>query len=201
VTGVRKFCIALAAIVLAMFAGGFLSSQVTSRQSPPTVSHIPPVEHLAPIATGPPPNPKRLPAGFSPLGDAQLSGKSTLTIKNGTEYDALVKAMMLVDGKPSMVSNFYVPAQSDWTEENMPPGNYILRFTQGLDWDAGIRKFIYNPTFGESAPFELTEREWTEVVDGRLHRKTSADQKWITLHKVPHGNFHTEPIDEARFAR
>jgi hypothetical protein len=187
--------------MLAMFAGGFLSSQVTSRQSPPTVSHIPPVELLAPIAAGPPANPKRLPAGFSPLGDAQLSGKSTLTIKNGTEYDALVKAMMLVDGKPSMVRNFYVPAQSDWTEEKMPPGNYIFRFAQGLDWDAGLRKFIYNPTFGESAPFELTEREWTEVVDGRLQRKTSADQKWITLHKVPHGNFHTEPIDEARFAR
>jgi len=109
--------------------------------------------------------------------------------------------MMLVDGKPSMVRNFYVPAQSDWTEEKMPPGNYILRFAQGLDWDAGLRKFIYNPTFGESAPFELTEREWTEVVDGRIQRKTSADQKWITLHKVPHGNFHTEPIDEARFAR
>lgn len=73
-TGVRKFCIALAAIVLAMFAGGFLSSQVTSRQSPPTVSHIPPVELLEPITAGPPANPKRLPAGFSPLGDAQLSG-------------------------------------------------------------------------------------------------------------------------------
>ena len=108
---------------------------------------------------------------------------------------------MLVDGKPSMVRNFYVPAQSDWTEEKMPPGNYILRFAQGLDWDAGLRKFIFNTAFGESAPFELTEREWTEIVDGRLQRKTSADQKWITLHKVPHGNFHTEQIDEARFAR
>jgi len=201
VTGVRKFCIALAAIVLAMFAGGFLSSQVTSRQSPPTVSHIPPVEPIAPIAAGPPANPKRLPAGFSPLGDGQMFGKSTLTIENGTEYDALVKAMMLVDGKPSMVRNFYVPAQSNWAEEKMPAGSYILRFAQGLDWDAGMRKFTYHPTFGESIPFELSEREWTENVDGRLHRKSTFDQKRITLHKVPHGNFPTEPIDEARFTR
>jgi hypothetical protein len=201
VIGGRKFFIALGGIVLAMFAGAFLSRQVISRAAPPTVSPRPPVELLAPIAAAPPANPKRLPAGFSPLGDAQLSGKSTLTIKNGTEYDALVKAMMLVDGKPSIVRNFYVPTQSDWTEEKMPPGNYIIRFAQGLDWDAGLRKFNYNPTFGESAPFELAEREWTENVDGRLHRKAIFDQKWITLHKVPHGNFHTETIDEARFSR
>ena len=196
-----KSLIALGGIVFAMFAGAFLSRQVISRAVPPTVSPRSSVELLAPITTGPPANPKRLPAGFSPLGDRQLSGKSTLTIENGTEYDALVKAMMLVDGKPSMVRNFYVPTQSNWTEEGMPPGSYILRFAQGLDWDAVMRKFTYHPTFGESIPFELAEREWTENVDGRLHRKAIFDKKRITLHKVPHGNFPTEPIDEARFTR
>ena len=199
--GKRKFYIALGGIVMAIVAGEVLSRQVISRRATPAVSTLAPVEILAPVVAGPPANPKRLPAGFSPLGDRQLSGKSNLTIENGTEYDALVKVMMLVDGKPSMVRNFYVPAQSNWTEERMPPGSYILRFAQGLDWDAVMRKFTYHPTFGESIPFELAEREWTENVDGRLHRKATFDQKRITLHKIPHGNFPTEPIDEARFAR
>ena len=201
VIGDRKSYIALGGIVMAIFAGELLSRQVISRRAVSVVSSVPPVELLAPVVAGPPANPKRLPAGFSPLGDGQLSGKSTLTIENGTEYDALVKVMMLVDGKPSMVRNFYVLAQSNWAEEKMPAGSYILRFAQGLDWDAGTRKFTYHPTFGESVPFELAEREWTERVEGRLHRKTTFDQKRITLHKVPHGNFPTEPIDEARFAR
>lgn len=156
---------------------------------------------LAPVTAGPPANPKRLPAGFSPLGDGHVFGRSSLTIENGTEYDALVKAMLLVDGKPSMVRNFYVPAQSNWTETKMPGGNYILRFAQGLDWDAVLRKFTYKPTFGESVPFALTEREWTEQVEGRLYRKTSADNRRITLHKVPRGNFYTMTIDETRFAQ
>lgn len=199
--GGRKYYIALGGIVMAIVAGELLSRQVILRRAVPVVSPVSPVGLLAPVVAGPPANPKRLPAGFSPLGDGQLSGKSTLTIENGTEYDALVKAMMLVDGKPSMVRNFYVPAQSNWTEEKMPAGNYILRFAQGLDWDAGMRKFTYNPSFGESVPFELSEREWTENVEGRLHRKATFDQKRITLHKVPHGNFPTEPIDEARFSR
>jgi len=201
VIGKHKFYIAFGGIVLAIVAGEFLSRQVFSRRAAPAVSSRSPVELLAPIDAGPPANPKRLPAGFSPLGDKQLSGKSTLTIENGTEYDALVKAMMLVDGKPSMVRNFYVPTQSNWTEEGMPPGSYILRFAQGLDWDAGMRKFTYHPTYGESIPFELTEREWTENIGGQLHRKATFDQKRITLHKIPHGNFPTQPIDEARFTR
>lgn len=199
--GNRKYYIALGGIVMAIVAGELLSRQVISRRAVPVVNPVTPVGQLAPVVAGPPANPKRLPAGFSPLGDGQLSGKSTLTIENGTEYDALVKAMMLVDGKPSMVRNFYVPTQSNWTEEKMPAGKYILRFAQGLDWDAGMRKFTYNPFFGESVPFELAEREWTENVEGRLHRRATFDQKRITLHKVPHGNFPTEPIDEARFSR
>ena len=199
--GDRKYYIALGGIVMAIVAGELLSRQVISRRAAPAVSPVSSVGLLAPVVAGPPANPKRLPAGFSPLGDGQVFGKSTLTIENGTEYDALVKAMMLVDGKPSMVRNFYVLAQSNWTEEKMPAGNYILRFAQGLDWDAGLGRFTYNPTFGESVPFGLAEREWTENVEGRLHRKATFDQKRITLHKVPHGNFHTEPIDEMRFSR
>lgn len=82
-----------------------------------------------------------------------------MTIENGTNYDALIKVMILVDGKPSMLRNLYVPTKSNWTEEKIPLGSYIRRCGQGLDWDAGMRKFTYHPTFGEGIPFELAERE------------------------------------------
>jgi hypothetical protein len=187
--------------MLAIVACELLSRHAISQRAVPAGQVRTPVGLLAPVVAGPPANAKRLPAGFSPLGDRQVFGRSALTIENGTEYDALVKVMMLIDGKPTMVRNFYVPAQSNWKEEKMPAGIYILRIAQGLDWDAGFRKFTYRATFGESVPFELKEREWTENVEGRIYRKSTYDNKRITLHKVPHGNFQTVPIDEARFSR
>jgi hypothetical protein len=201
VIGDRKSYIALGGIVIAIIAGELLSHQVLSQRVAPVASPIPPARLLAPITAGPLANPRRLPAGFPPLGDGQVFGKSTLTIENGTEYDALVKVMMLIDGKPRLVRNFYVPTQSSWKEEKMPAGTYILRTAQGLDWDAGLGKFTYRATFGESVPFELKEREWIEHIEGRPYRKYTFDQRRITLHKVPHGNFQTVPIDEARFAQ
>lgn len=199
--GDRKSYIALGGIVIAIIAGELLSRQVTSRRMAPPVDNGPSARVVEPISYGPPANPKRLPVGFSPLGDAQVFGKSILTIKNGTDIDALVKVMMLIDGKPSMVRNFYVPAQTDWSEQNMPQGTFILRIAQGLDYDLPARRFTYRRSFAESIPFDLFEQKWTERVDGRVYTKTSATNKWITLHKVPHGNFPTEPIDESRFAR
>lgn len=198
--GDRKSYIALGGIVLAIVVGELLSRQVLSRHPAPKAS-INPVSILAPLSGGPPVNPRRLPAGFSPLGDAQVFGSSTLTIENGTELDALVKVMMLIDGKPSMVRNFYVLAQSEWTEQKMAQGSYILRVAQGLDFDIQARRFTYGRSFSESIPFDLSERVWTEQIEGRVHRKTSFTRKRITLHKRINGNFHIDPIDEARFAR
>ena len=198
--GDRKSYIALGGIVLSIVVGELLSSHVLSRQVVPTTSFNP-VGLATPIPSGPPTNLRRLPAGYSPLGDPQIFGKSELTIENGTDLDALVKVMMLIDGRPSLVRNFYVPAQTNWTEQSMPKGSFILRIAHGLDFDLQGRRFTARRSFAESMPFDLLEREWTEQNDGRTYRKTSFSRKRITLHKVINGNFHTEPIDEARFGR
>ena len=200
VYGYPKYKIVLGGILLAIVAVELLSRQEPSRQpAPMTPSNSVGIVSEIPVSS--PVNPRSLPAGFTPLGDALVFGKSSLTIENGTKLDALVKVMLLVDGKPSMVRNFYVPAQMNWTEQKMPKGTFILRVAQGLDFDVGANRFTYDRRFTESIPFDLSERVRTEQGDGGLHRKSTFSRTRITLHKVVTGNFLTSPIDEGRFAQ
>jgi hypothetical protein len=64
-------------------------------------------------------------------------------------------------------------------------------------WGAGQ---TYGRSFSERIPFDLSQREWTELINGLVHRKTCFTRKRITLHRMLIGNFHTEPIDSRRLA-
>jgi hypothetical protein len=58
----------------------------------------------------------------------------------------------------------------------------------------------YRKSFSKTQTFIVEERTWTESVDTDEEvTRTRASKISITLHKVPHGNFKSHPIDEDEF--
>lgn len=90
------------------------------------------------------------------------SGPSTLTVKNGTTQDALVKVVALGSGQT--VRTVYVVRQSDWTIPAIAPGSYRLRFALGNDWDPVLQRFQRNTSFAQFEDpfdFEITGGQYT----------------------------------------
>lgn len=115
-------------------------------------------------------------------------GPSTLTVKNGTTQDAIVK-LVTVTGR-STVRTVYVVRQSDWTITGIAPGAYRIRFALGNDWDPILKKFQKNESFSEfEDEFDFENR------NGRY-------TTWqVTLNPVAGGTAQTDSIDPADFFR
>lgn len=79
-------------------------------------------------------------------------------------------------------------------------GEYVLKVAFGKDWNVTDKRFNYRKSFSKTQTFIVEERTWTESVntDEEVTR-TRASKISITLHKVPHGNFKSHPIDEDEF--
>lgn len=143
-----------------------------------------------------PKNPNSLPIGSEPYGEGLKSGQSNLTVENGTDADAIIR---LIRSDGCLIRNFYIKANSTFTAQELPPSSCIMKVAFGVDWNPSTCKFNYRKSFSKSEQFEITETHWTEnTTDGYIEH-TRASQMSITLHKVPHGNFHTYPIDEKEF--
>lgn len=174
-------------------------SKSDSRASQPNrvVEPLPDLRTLEPVE---PVNPVRLPIGSAPFRGGIREGRSTLTVDNGTEADALVKVIRLEFGE-EMVRNFYIPAGRKFNADELPPGSYVLRVAFGIDWDKAKKRFNFRRSFSETQTFEITERQWREYTeDGYVVNYEASDMR-ITLHKVLHGNFRTETISEKAFMR
>jgi hypothetical protein len=139
-----------------------------------------------------PVNPNTLRIGSAPLGRGVRSGYSTLTVENGTDTDALVRVIRFLRGE-QLIRNFYIPANRTFTAEEIPPGNYVLRVAFGKDWNVPERRFNFRRSFSQTETFEISEFETEDV--------TTFSKMRITLHKVLHGNFHSQEISEEEFWR
>ncbi len=139
-----------------------------------------------------PPIPQTLPLGSSPFGKGVRLGSSTITVKNGTERDALVKVVRLLR-KDQLIRNFYIPADTEFIASEIPPGEYVLRVAFGRDWNRTERKFNFRRAFSETEHFDITEEDTGDGI--RFSRMT------ITLHKVVDGNFRSYEISEEDFSR
>ena len=170
-----------------------LQSQTLTPEKPPSKFSPLPVEPAEPL------NPKRLPNGSSPYGPGIRSGHSTLTVDNGTDTDAFMQVMRLMD-KAQYVRNFYIQSNSKWTEERLPTGQYVIKVAFGKDWNPKSRKqaltvpgrthlFNFHRSFSKTEPFEIAETT------------TGYTEMSMTLHKVPLGNFKSHEISEEDFMK
>jgi hypothetical protein len=176
-----------------------LTSELNKLKSVPTEK---PIEKssFSPIVPVEPRDPKRLPNGALPLGPGIRGGHSTLTVDNGTEKDALVTVLRLLEAnKKQQVRNFYIQEGRKWTTEEIPPGRYVLIVAFGKDWNLKHRRFNFQRTFSKTEPFEISEMTW-QTEDGQPIR-TRYSKMSITLHKVFHGNFKSHEISEEEFMR
>lgn len=181
----NKYIIATVGIIIGIVLGELLSKH-TIKHEPVSVAQ-PVAESTSPAAQNIEPTiPKSLPIGTAPFGNDLTFGPSYLTVQNfNNEEDSIVKAMMLVDGKPMMARNFYVPAGKEYRSEKFPSGRFILRFMLGKDWNEQNKSFNKVNSILESVPFDITDRIGMT----------------ITLHKVVNGNMHVSNIDQARFSQ
>lgn len=159
-----------------------LSQQV----QPPTVS--------APSQPAPEPSfsrsPISLPNGTNLIPPQDLQGRGSLTVNNGTPRDAVVKLVDSASGKT--IRLVYVQAERDLTIKNIPPCNYILKFSTGTDWDRQTGKFLRNPSFSQfTEPVSFEEIKTETGVEWRDYR--------ASLHPVASGNARTTQISESAF--
>lgn len=151
--------------------------------------------HSKPIK---PTTPRRLPLGATPFGAGVHAGKSTLTIDNGTDTDALVRVLRIGSSK-ELIRNVYIPHGKEFTATQLPLGDYILRIAFGYDWEAKRKSFNFDRSFSQSESFAITESTWNEDTDDGYIKHTTASKMSVTLHKVRNGNFKTHPIPENEF--
>jgi DNA-directed RNA polymerase subunit RPC12/RpoP len=146
-----------------------------------------------------PVNPNRLRTGSAPYTGGIRSGRSGITVDNGTDTDAIVRVVRFRDGGQEKVRNFYVRAHDQFVAKRIPPGEYVLRVAFGTDWNSETRKFNYRKSFSETQTFAVDETTWTETRDEGEVLRTRSSKLSITLHKVLHGNFQSHPINEDEF--
>jgi hypothetical protein len=147
-----------------------------------------------------PANPNRLANGASPFGAGYRSGRSSLTVQNGTDTDALVRVIRL-GSYEQLVRNFYVPANESFTASELPTGTYVMRVAFGSDWNEAEKSFNFRKSFTQTDTFEANETEHSEPVYGGVRTTLRASRLSITLHKVRDGNFSSKQISEEDFWR
>jgi hypothetical protein len=92
----------------------------------------------------PAPMPDRHAANGSLLLDSLNRGDGPeLAIDNGNDQDALVTVVR--DGAPKLA--LYVTARSNAPVRGIPNGAYTVYFTQGEDWDSGLKTFTRTCSF------------------------------------------------------
>lgn len=147
-----------------------------------------------------PQNPNILPLGAAPFSYNIRGGQSTLTVDNGTKLDALIRVIRINNGNQN-IRDFFIPTGKKFTATELPSGEYVIKIAYGKDWNSTSRKFNYHQSFSESESFEVTEKTWNESVEDGYIEHTQASDMFITLHKVPYGNFKTYTISEEEFWR
>ena|SRR5205085_4485810 len=189
--------------ILVMVIGGIIfnrshrssteSGQSTTAQPAPMVSttplsSLPPnVSNQGPDLSSQPDHPPvSLANGTNIIQPRGSKGRGTLKISNGTSYDAVVKLADSVNKKTWRL--VYVRANSEFTIGGIGPGNCILQFTMGTDWDKTQRKFLRDQSYSQ---FE-------DLLEFR-ETKTDFGIEWakfeITLNPVLYGNARTSSIN------
>lgn len=129
-------------------------------------------------------------------------GMCTFTINNLYEDDIVVKVYNVKDLN-TVVHYVYVGSDNSATIKNVAPGNYIIRYSKGQDWDSDRLLFKKNrENYETDQKFEFTETEKTVDTDGGKQTTHYYSQQVFTLgSKSGKGNMTTSKIDDEEFAK
>lgn len=89
-------------------------------------------------------------------------GDCRFTIVNGYEDDIAVKFYNVQD-MSKHVHYMYVSANRQATVKNMAPGNYVLRYSKGKEWDPVAKQFkIGRENYETDQKFEIEQKEYVQ---------------------------------------
>ena len=118
-------------------------------------------------------------------------GLGEIKISNYTGSDAAVK--LKTSANITTVRFVYVRTSSDVTVSKIAPGEYVLQFATGLDWDPTSLAFRKDRAF--AAFDKVLSFSEKEVGDGTVYSSHE-----ITLHAVPNGNVGKRGISAEEFS-
>lgn len=127
-------------------------------------------------------------------------GLCSLVINNNYDHDIVVK---LYDVKnPNLTLHFfYVSSKSTATIAGIAPGNLMMRYSKGSDWDNKQKMFLHDRSNYESDQifkFEETETE-TKTSDGIYKERHYSVQQYTLNASSGEGNATVSPIDDKEF--
>lgn len=123
-----------------------------------------------------------------------FTGLGELTIKNGTNNDAVVKLVPTIISKSALT--IYVRRNSDFTIKKIRDGNYKLYFVVGRHYDEDSFIFLQDCSFAvfeEGFPFTTDKYREEDKI------KTEYSIFEITLHPVIGGTARTDQITKKKF--
>ena len=156
-------------------------------------TEAPKISNLSPPPLSPAKKPpaNRLKTGGNIWEPVGTSGRGTLRIHNGTNYDA---AVALLDIDTDETRRFvYIRAGDVATLSGIPPCQGQLFFALGHNWD-GVKGFLEDESF---SVFErLLQFEEYRTDDGVKYKTYS-----VTLHPVPQGKAITRRLSKEEFLK
>jgi hypothetical protein len=165
---------------------GGRSSTPAPNQLPSVPQEQPGFADLRPADYNSPPSGNRI------QGDIGTSGRGKLTVKNGTDKDAVVLLSKFTTGQRARW--FFVRSGDSAQVGKIPAGVYRLSFTTGLDWVESATEFGWQASYREfDRTFEFNEKDTPEGIE--------FEDLTVTLHPVVFGNVRTRPISREEFLK
>lgn len=173
-------------VVISVYRGGNQREAVTSIPAPSAAAPVPESQGLA----IPKAQPVRLRNGTNILAPIDTSGRGTLRIDNGTNYDAAVSLLDIERDIECRV--VYVRARQMIKLKDIPPHQCKLFFALGKDWDGRIGEFK------EDASFAVFE-DLLQFRESRTDKGVQWANFTVTLHPVFGGNARTNSLSREEF--
>lgn len=146
----------------------------------------------------PPPSEQeqRLPNGVYLEPPRLTQGHSSLLVENGTSWDAVVKLVKQEAESKITARSVYVRQGESVLLTDIEPGDYILAWCHGTDWDTASKQFN-QPMGCFVADKTLT---FTESITRDSEGTQVRHKGWrVTLHQVVGGNLGRNSISEEEF--
>jgi hypothetical protein len=140
-------------------------------------------------------------ASFYGEGNYSSGSLSQITIKNGTDQDAVV-LFQDVDTK-EVIRNVYVRANSNFISTEIPQGIYEMKVSYGNGWNPLKNNGENNPVGGFVLNISYSKAVSSKDYFDMRTEETSSGYNYptyeVTLHKVVDGNMQTKNITQHDF--
>ena len=129
------------------------------------------------------------------------SSLSEITIKNGTQQDAVVIFQKISSKK--VVRNIYIRAGNDYIAKKFPEGIYEMKCYYGNGWNPQLNNGVGKPIGGFVSNVSYSAathaKDYFDMRTEETYDGYSYPTYTVTLHKVQHGNMQTENISPDDF--